>query len=618
VVKSVYCIAVCAGLALCAAAPVRATEDVAFAYQVQITPSGDRELDDALRLSAELEMLRRTAPASPFAVILRARQDVERLRPVLDSFGYYGARINITINGQSVDDSSLSTRLQAVPAGSEAQVLVDIEYGPGYTLRDVVVAGALPEGMRELLAVEPGVPAIARDVLAGRDRLLTALRQQGYAFAEVDVPIAYVIADAPVIDLHIPVRAGAQVSLGEITVTGLERTEPDVVRSRLQVRRGERYDPRRLDEARRGLLELGVFAGVTVRTADRVDEQGLLPVTFQVSERKRHAVKINADYASDQGGSAGVSWTDRNLRRGAEQLDIAVSAINLGGRASTSLGYNARAELLVPDAERPQQSFRYELAALTQSLQAYDITSAAAGAQLRRRLSQWWTASAGLRLQRARIEQQGVTNDYTLLAFPIAGLYDTTREDSPLGDPVSGWRGAMTLAPSQSLGEPRATFIVLQASIARYLDLSRGDDASGRSVLALRALAGNAYGAGQFSLPPDQRFYGGGSATVRGHRYQSIGPKFADGSPAGGTAIAAATAEFRQRIGASFGAAVFVDAGQVTVGAQPFRGKWSVGAGAGVRYYTLLGPIRFDVAVPIQRPADSSGFEIYIGLGQAF
>ena len=50
----------------------------------------------------------------------------------------------------------------------------------------------------------------------------------------------------------------------------------------------------------------------------------------------------------------------------------------------------------------------------------------------------------------------------------------------------------------------------------------------------------------------------------------------------------------------------------------PFQGTARVGAGIGVRYYTAIGPIRLDVAVPLNKQSGGDAFEIYIGLGQAF
>jgi len=105
---------------------------------------------------------------------------------------------------------------------------------------------------------------------------------------------------------------------------------------------------------------------------------------------------------------------------------------------------------------------------------------------------------------------------------------------------------------------------------------------------------------------------------VRGYRYQSVGPQFPDHRPTGGTAISAASIEFRQRILEHYGVVAFVDAGQVTASGTPFTSTWQVGAGVGARYYTSFGPIRLDVAVPLNRRPHDDAFELYIGIGQAF
>jgi len=209
-------------------------------------------------------------------------------------------------------------------------------------------------------------------------------------------------------------------------------------------------------------------------------------------------------------------------------------------------------------------------------------------------------------------------------------------------------RASLSLTPTLALGHPNARYIISQINVAGYFDLNHVLPTDpGRTVLAARALAGLAEGAGEFSLPPDQRFYAGGSGTIRGYRYQAVGPALPDGTPIGGTAIRVGGLELRQRFGTNFGAAVFVDAGEVTANLDSVpdavRDTYRIGVGAGVRYYTPIGPIRFDVAVPTQRrranyytvpgapapgcakstisPRPACGddaFEIYIGLGQAF
>ena len=217
--------------------------------------------------------------------------------------------------------------------------------------------------------------------------------------------------------------------------------------------------------------------------------------------------------------------------------------------------------------------------------------------------------------------QETVPRDYTLLAVPFNAKYNTTgMANNSFQDPVRGIRASLIVTPTQSFNQDNnATFVIIQGNASTYIDLaSFGWTVPGRSVLALRGLIGTAQGASQFSLPPDQRFYGGGSATVRGFRYQAIGPQFDDGKPIGGTSIDAATIEFRQRLLTSFGAVAFIDAGQVSANSTPFQGPVRVGAGVGVRYYTAIGAIRLDVAVPMNKQPGDDAFEIYIGLGQAF
>jgi translocation and assembly module TamA len=215
---------------------------------------------------------------------------------------------------------------------------------------------------------------------------------------------------------------------------------------------------------------------------------------------------------------------------------------------------------------------------------------------------------------------------YELLALPLSLLYNTTGLDSPLEDATHGIRASLSETPTLSIGTKNARYFITQGSLAFYFDLDNfGWSNPGRSVIALRGLAGLAAGAGQYSLPPDQRFYAGGSGTIRGFRYQSVGPTFINGDPIGGTAINAGQAEYRQRIGQSLGFVVFLDGGQVSQNVNPLDSTLRFGTGAGVRYYTPIGPIRLDFGLPINRPTNSithkkegDAFEIYIGLGQSF
>jgi translocation and assembly module TamA len=374
---------------------------------------------------------------------------------------------------------------------------------------------------------------------------------------------------------------------------------------------------------------------VSVQVGSQPDESGGVPITFKLRERLRHAITVNAAYSSDLGGSGGVTWTDRNVFGNAEQLSVAASLTNLGGSDTTGTGYDTSVKYLIPDFLQRNQSLQFALTAIKQQLQAYDQKAQTASVTLSRKLSSVWTVSAGLSttdetiVQVIKAEQQmpggpfipdPVTFNYTLVALPFKVVYDSTNLPTALEDPRHGFRGSLSLTPTLAIGHPNATFLISTLSLATYFDLNNLlPTAPGRSVIAARALAGVAQGAGELSLPPDQRFYAGGTSTIRGYGYQLVGPMFPNtNNPTGGTAITAGGLEFRQRLYSSWGVVAFVDAGQVSASLKPLPDEIRVGVGAGARYYTPIGPIRFDIAMPVDRRPGEDSFEIYVGLGQAF
>lgn len=624
-------------------------------YGVELLPTGNAALDTTLKATSQLVALRTTVPVDGFGLIARARGDLDRLKTVVESFGYYQGSLAVTINGISLDDPSLGDTLSALPVGKVAHCRVSFTLGPLYHIGRIEIDGTLPSALRGSLRLSPGAPAVAADILAAGARLLTALENQGFAFARVDAPVAYEDPAARVLNLKFQVAAGARVRVGEIRFEGLQRVQDRLVRRRLLLHSGTLYSALDVENARKDLLALGVFSAITVRLANAPDGEGAVTVTFQFRERQRHAVNLSGGYSSDLGGSAGVSWSDRNLRGNAEQLTLSAQVINLGGTATTGIGYDTSAKYLLPDFAHRDQSLQFAVGAIKQSLQAYDQTAETAGVNLNRKLSSIWSASVGVSAEHETIIQEGTTRVYTLYALPMGVLYDSTNLRSPLEDPTHGLRASLSVAPTSSRGQPNTAFYVTQASFASYLDLhSLLHEDPGRSVLALRVLAANALGAGELDelvegksvvvpdLPPDQRFYAGGSGTVRGYRYQSVGPQFPDGTPVGGRAINAVNIEFRQRFGTSFGAAIFADAGEVSekvtglngllqgarcssgnpltgAGSAPSPSScWALGVGTGLRYYTPIGVLRFDLAVPTFRRTNDDRFEAYIGLGQAF
>lgn len=579
-------------------------------YDITLQPTGNSALDGALHDSAALIALQKTAPAGGFALVERARQDIGRFTTALHSYGYYKARIDLTIAGHPLDDPSLAQTIADVPASPPVKIAVSFDLGPQFHLGRIRVEGAVPPALANQTGLTTGEPAMAAQVIAARSRLLDAIRAAGYPLAKVDLPPAVLHPDQNLLDVDLQVTTGPQAAIGPITITGLKDMHESYVRQRLQLHQGERFSPAAIEAAREDLSAIGVFSVVRMEPADHLDANGQLPITIDVTERPLHAVDLGIAYSTDLGVNFTTGWHDRNLFGNAEQLNL-TAGMQLGGNAVTKPGYNFGAQFIKPDFLARDQSLELDLNAIKQSLQAYDQTALIEKAALNRKLSPHWIGSLGIFGEQESITQEGDTRHYNLVGIPVSLKYDTT---TSLLDPTDGVRATFSVTPTQSMGQPSATFFIMQAAGSTYLDLLQ----DGRSVIALRGLVGQASGVGVFGLPPDQRFYAGGSGTVRGYRYQSIGPHFADNKPTGGTAIATGTVEFRQRILGNYGVAAFVDAGQVSADGAPFTSSWRVGAGVGARYYTPIGPLRVDIAVPLNKQSGGDSFELYIGIGQAF
>jgi translocation and assembly module TamA len=651
---------ICGLIALLAvpAAPVWAADPVS--YKVDHFSTGDGSMEATLRATSDLIALRTSAPVSPYALIARARSDAERLKTVVESYGYYESKITIQIDGMPLNDPGLAEHLNALPKKHDAHVQIAFKLGPLYHLRNITIDGDLPASLQGAFTLKTGDPAVADTVLEAGAHLLAALQEKGYAFAKVDPPVAYEDKTQPLLDVSFHVEAGPRVNVGEIHFTGLKRVHESLLRRRLLLHTGELFSASAVERARADLLSptIGVFAAVSVKVGTAVDETGGVPITFDMRERLRHTFGVSGAYSTDLGGSGTLAWGNRDVFGNAEQFSVSASITGLGGSATNGLGYDLPVKYILPDFGHRDQSLQFAVEALKQDLIAYDQTAIKLGVTLSRKLNSSWTVSAGVAATEEHVNQivsvtQTVTDgntvdtpdrltfDYTLLGLPLVVSFDSTDLASPLDDPTHGMRDSLTVVPTHALGHSQATFLITTIKAATYFDLDHLlPTVPGRSVLAFRALIGAAEGASGDGLPPDQRFYGGGSSSIRGYPYQSVGPYFpilscpttsTKGSaqcanivgyttyPIGSTTISAGTIEFRQRIAQNFGAAFFVDGGNVGPSLTFSPTKLFVGVGTGVRYYTPIGPIRLDFAVPLKRyDSDPQAFQIYVGLGQAF
>jgi translocation and assembly module TamA len=197
---------------------------------------------------------------------------------------------------------------------------------------------------------------------------------------------------------------------------------------------------------------------------------------------------------------------------------------------------------------------------------------------------------------------------YGILTLPGQVVFD---QSDDLLNPTKGYRLKLNLSPETSVHGALRPYARTMVEATGYYPVR--DDL----VLAGRVRAGSIFGIDRDDLAPSRRYYGGGGGSVRGYGYQRLGPFDPNGDPLGGRSINEFSIEARYRFG-DYGIVPFFDGGNAYSSTFPQFSKLHFGAGIGGRLYTNFGPIRVDVATPLNPRKGDGRIALYISIGQAF
>jgi translocation and assembly module TamA len=210
------------------------------------------------------------------------------------------------------------------------------------------------------------------------------------------------------------------------------------------------------------------------------------------------------------------------------------------------------------------------------------------------------------------VDEDG-TRTFNLVSAPL--IAEFSNADNPL-EPTEGLTLAARAEPFASVQDRGSSFMFWDVSGRHYLPLLRDRSL----VLATRGRYSLLAGTGRENIPEDMLLYAGGGGSIRGYAYQFAGELDEDDDPLGGVSAVDFSAELRWRVNRDYGIVLFGDGGGAFSGRSPAdREQYFWGTGAGLRYYTPIGPIRLDAAVPLERrDGIDDPFQLYLSLGQAF
>ncbi|MEL7211629.1 MAG: BamA/TamA family outer membrane protein [Pseudomonadota bacterium] len=581
--------------------------NAAAALEVDLRAPGlDEDLTQKLR---DASLLVQTAqaedPAVPIEVLASAQADYARLVAVLYEAGRFGPAITIALDGR---EAAAIPPIAAPPRINRA--VITVTPGPVFALGQTRID---PLARRTELP-ETFASGQTASVTALQDGVAAAIegwRQIGHAKAAVDQQQITARHPQRLLDVDVRLDPGPRLRFGRLNITSDSAVRPERIREIAGLPTGDVFDPDAVEKSQMRLRRTGTFRVAALSEAETANPDGTLDIEAQITDQPPRRLSFGAEISSLDGLGVSASWLHRNFFGGAERF-LAEAEIGGIGSGDENPDYSLSARLSRPATYLPDLE-AYGLIRLEQiddpNLFSRRFTLEGGATYFAGESREF---NLGIGYQAAEIEDDLGERDYTILTFPAIGTFD---ERNDRLNATAGFYGQLALTPFVGIS---GTDSGLRTSLDLRTYRSFGTDDA--VTVALRGQLGSVVGPEIEEAPADFLFFSGGGGTVRGHEFQSLGVELDEDTTIGGRSFLGLSGELRVKTGENLSVVGFYDMGYIGEEAFPDgnSGEWHAGAGAGVRYDTGIGPIRFDIAVPVSGPDDPEGFEIYIGIGQAF
>jgi outer membrane protein assembly complex protein YaeT len=557
--------------------------------------------------------------------------DLGRIRRYYQDRGYPGARIT------SVD-------VALNDEGTAADLTVTIDEGEPVTVEAVRVEGfdelpAEAQAVFEDLPLQPGQPRDFDVVGASRQRILDGLRDRGYAYASVDAAERPGSGPSQVVVIF-EGRAGPPARFGRITIEGLDRLDEQIVRRELTFDTGDAYDASRVTQSQRrlGRLQLLQFVNIDARPPEEAQPLDL-PVRIVVTESPPRRLQLGVGYGSEGGVRGSAEWTHLNFLGGARELQAELKGSTIERGASL--------DFTQPYFYRPGLTLDLRTSVWQTLETTYRSRTLGGNAGVRYRFG---GRERGANRAAGQTLRAGYVHEYLRYNITEDALEDLAGRDELIAlglDPTTGQgrgtRAALNVSlehdATDALLDPRRGYALSAAfdharaylggtfAYDEIVGEARGYLPIGeRLVIAVRGRAGTLAGATDTDVPFSERYFLGGSSSLRGWGRYEVAP-LANGLPVGGRTMLDTSAEVRVVATESFGLVFFMDAGNVWAGDWEARlGDLRYAAGPGLRYRTPVGAVRADLGIQmnpipglkVRGGPQTRRWRVHFSIGQAF
>ncbi len=536
-----------------------------------------------LNINAFLGLADLDCNAPPWLVRWQFRRADAEIKAALEALGFYGAQI--------VDELSM-------PADGCWRAHFQITPGDPVIVRDVSIR------VDEPLVHEPVIEARLKEARDLKDKPLNHLSYEnvkrglredaqalGYFEAAFKTSTVQVDAVEHRASVDLELVGGPRYVFGNIEVVG-DFLERRLIDAYIPFHTGDPYDVSLVARLRRNLADSDYFGRtVVVADSDTAVDQAV-PVRIELYPRAREWMySFGLGYATDTGARIRAD-ADNNLfnERGHR---IAVKTVLSTERNSLDFQYR------IPHLNPLDDWFIFDtgIAHLESNTSTSDIQRV--GARHSYEQGAWIeTDAVDLTLEDFKIGDEFGDSRLVLFGTTLARFWRDEPTRPNAGYRVNGTiRGATT-----SLGsDTDVVQLLLTGKVIRAL-------AQNVRVI-VRTTAGWMWEDDFDALPPSIRFFAGGDTSIRGYEFEGVGPEDAQGHVVGGSRLLTGSMEFDYQFRPSWSVAAFVDSGSA-YNEQP---RFFTGVGGGIRWYSPIGPIRVDVAHPLDDP--TTQWRLYVTVG---
>ena len=526
-------------------------------------PAVDKRIVDLLK--HHVSVLSRPAEAITPAELRLLRFSVRReISNILATEGFFSP--TVSFNAQTGNEKTL--------------VHIKLELGAPTTVASATVnfmGDSVPQALQQSIQGQWELPkgAIFRDDdwSRAKNRALDSLTEKSYAAAKISHSEA--IIQDQLADLSVNLDSGPVFHTGELHIEGLYLYEPWLVERYHPPVSGDVYSREKLLKFQRELQNSPYFSSVTVNVDPDPAKAAALPVEVLVTERKKYDVGLGAGYSTNTGARGEVSFQDRDFLAEAYNLKSVIRVEQL-----RQIGY---VDVYFPP--RPS-GYLDSVGVLFERSDISGLVTSTASVGAKRTITENDIERRfGLSFVH---EESTVSGGAETLAKALVGSVGWTRRKvNNAFDPRSGYIAQLDISAATKAALSDQNFIRLYGKFQYWLPVSE------RDVIILRAEAGYVKAASSDGIPEEYLFRAGGTASVRGYSYQSLGVSQDDGV-VGGRVMGTATAEYVHWLQGNWGVAAFVDEGDAADHLSTLR--MVQGTGGGLRFKTPAGPIALDLA----------------------